>query len=48
MEQMQKGSVTFEDKELFYCTGKIPVSDGKAHCYFTDHEKELFEKCIFR
>ena len=44
MKQIQEGAVIFKDKELLYCTGTIPVSDGKAHCYFTDHEKELFEK----
>lgn len=44
MKLIQRGTVIFEDKDFFNYTNMSTDRDGKAHCYFTDHEKELFEK----
>lgn len=44
MKVIHKESATFEDIDFFYHDEMSAIQDGKAHCYFTDHEKELFEK----
>lgn len=44
MNMIHKESATFEDTDFFYYDKMPTIQDGKAHCYFTDHEKELFEK----
>lgn len=44
MKVIHKESATFEDIDFFYHDEMSAIQDGKAHCYFTDYEKELFEK----
>ena len=44
MNVIHKKSATFEDTDFFNHAEMSAISNGKAHCYFTDHEKELFEK----
>lgn len=44
MKVIHKESATFEDTDFFDHAEMSAIQDGKAHCYFIDHEKELFEK----